>query len=80
MKTKTEQRYEAMLMALTPERRLAMAGDMLVSARELVIAGMPPHQAANPHLVRRHLFLSFYGDDFTPAQKEKILAYLDCDQ
>jgi hypothetical protein len=78
MNTKTERRYEALLMALAPEERLAMAGDMLASARELVVAGMSTDQTADPRLVRRQIFLSFYGNDFAPSKRERILAFLDC--
>ena len=74
MKTKAEQLYEARLLALPPERRLAMAGEMLAAARELVIAGMQKDEAADPRQVRRHLFLSFYGEDVKHALKERILA------
>ena len=79
MMTKTEQRYEAMLMALTPQERLVMAGDMLASARELVVAGMSTDQTVDPRFVRRELFLFFYGNDFEPSKRERILAFLDCE-
>jgi hypothetical protein len=77
MKTKTEQRYDAMLMALAPEERLAMAGDMLASARALVVAGMSKDLATNPRLIRRQLFLAFYGNDFEPSQRDRILEFID---
>lgn len=76
-RTKTEQRYETMLMSLPGSERVAMAGDMFASARDLVVAGMPPDQATTPRLVRRYLFLAFYGNDFDPGKRDKILAHLD---
>jgi hypothetical protein len=75
--TKTEQRYETMLMALSGGQRVAMAGEMLEAAKQLVIAGMPSDGAKDERHVRRYLFLAFYAGDFDPAQQAKILAHLD---
>ena len=66
-----------MLMSLSGGERVAMAGDMFEAAKRLVIAGMPADQAKNPQLVRRYLFLAFYGRDFDSARQAKILAHLD---
>ncbi|HEX6791692.1 MAG TPA: hypothetical protein VF247_10315 [Candidatus Krumholzibacteria bacterium] len=78
--TATERRYEEMLMALSAGERLAMAGDMLASARKLVVAGLSPEQAANPRLVRRHLFMSFYGNDLDPTKRDRILELIESGQ
>ena len=75
--TKTERRYETMLMALNGGQRVAMAGEMLETAKQLVIAGMPADGAKDPRQVRRYLFLAFYRRDFDPEQQARILAHLD---
>ena len=69
--TPAEERYEKMLMSLSPGERLMMVSDMLHTA------GMPPDEARDPRLVRRRIFLAFYGDEMDTERREKILTVLD---
>lgn len=72
----SERMYEDMLMARSGAERVRMACDMFNAARTLVVAGMPPDEARDWKAVRRYVFLAFYGNDFTDAQREKILTHL----
>jgi len=72
-----ERRYHALLMALPAERRLRMAASMSTTARTLVLASaLTRDPGASEAELRQALFLRFYGDDFTPRDRERILAWL----
>ncbi len=70
-------RYRALLLARPPEQRLKMGCSMAATARALVRAAV---LARDPHAsraaVRRALFTRFYGHEFEPAQRDRILAGL----
>lgn len=66
--------YRAMLMRKTPEERLRMGDDMLACARAFVLASLPPDLSGSEK--RAQLFLRFYGQDFDPAERERICLYL----
>ena len=71
-----EARYRAMVMARPPGgERLRIASDMFDLTRSLLIAGI---RAARPEItdaeLRQELFRRYYGDEFSPEQREKILA------
>lgn len=75
------QRYRAMLLARSPEDRLKMGCSMSATARALVRASalaQDPH--ASPAVLRRTLFLRFYGHEFETAEREKVLAWLVRDE
>ena len=72
-----ERRYHAMLMALPPGRRVAMALGMFDTARALAEAGLRATGLSDPRAVRRAIFLRFYGDDFGPRETAAILSALD---
>lgn len=72
-----ERYQEDRLRSLTGAERVAMACDMFTTARELVIAGIPADQASDARLVRRYVFLAFYGNDFDQGQRAKILKHID---
>lgn len=72
-----EERYRAMLMALPAERRLRMGASMNATARALVRASVLARRPeASETEMRQAIFLRFYADDFSPAEREKILAWL----
>lgn len=72
-----EARYRAMLLALSPAERLAMATRMFQTAKALAIAGIrAEHGDLSPDELREKLFLRFYGQDFTESEQAKILAHL----
>ena len=67
-------RYEAMLLAVPPGRRILMALRMSDTARALAEAGLRASGITEPAEIRRRLLVSFYGADLTPRQREAILA------
>ena len=67
-----EARFREMLMARSGAERLRMGFDMFDTARALVLAGLPPGTSEADRRV--HLFLRFYGDEFTAEQRERIIA------
>lgn len=73
-----EQRYRALLLTRSGEERLKMGFSMYATARAFVLASIHdanPH--ATPEAIRCALFLRFYGHEFDPATRDKILAVLD---
>lgn len=69
-------RWRAMVMARPPGgERLKIATEMFETTRKLTIAAI---RAARPEItepeLRQALFLHYYGDEFTPEEREKILA------
>ena len=66
-----------MILQKLPEERLRMGCSMYDFSKQLVIAGiLREHLNASPSLLIRELFKSFYGNDFTPLQQEKIIRCL----
>ena len=75
--SEVERRYRALLMSLPAERRSRMGASMSATARALVRASvLARHPGASEAEVRQALFLCFYGDDFAPAERERILEWL----
>ncbi|MGR3303527.1 MAG: hypothetical protein ACUZ8I_13620 [Candidatus Scalindua sp.] len=69
-----QQRYKEMLMSRTPTERLRMVSRMYDTGRKLVIAGIQNgRQHLNASQLRGHLFLRMYGNDFTAADRKKII-------
>lgn len=62
-------RYLAMLMALTPARRIAMASDMWDAASVLAKATL---EATSPDERRVELFLRRYSADFSVEERDRI--------
>jgi hypothetical protein len=63
-----------MLLQRSGEERLRMGCSMYDFARELVVASvLAKTPDASPSELRRAIFLRFYGDDFDPETREKIL-------
>lgn len=56
-------RYEAMLLAIPPGRRVAMALRMFDTARLLAEAGLRAAGVTDPREIRRRLLVAFYGDE-----------------
>ena len=69
---KMERIYNEMLMKKTPEERVKMCFSMLNTARRIVLSTIKDKK----HW-RKEMFLRFYGDEFSPSQKEKILHALE---
>ena len=71
-----EARYLRQLMSLTPEERLAMACRMFATGKALVRAAILDEGSVSPEELRGLLFLRLYGEDFSEADRAKILATL----
>lgn len=69
-----EKRYRDMILSLSPAERLRMASRMYDSGTKLVISGI---KNSNSQLTAsqmcRQFFLRMYGDDFTAAERERII-------
>src|SRR3954470_7793659 len=72
-------RYRAMVQARPPGgARFKIASDMFDITRNLLVAGI---RAARPDItegeLRQELFLRYYGDEFCPEQRGRILAAIE---
>lgn len=76
-----ERTFREMLLERSGEERLKMGCSMHATAQALVHASvMEKDPLASPATLRRALFLRFYGRDFDPETREKILCALGEDQ
>ena len=71
-----EAEYNRRIMALSPGRRMAMACEMFGTAKTLARARLRAEGVRDEAEMRCRMFLRFYGDDFSEAEKSKILAHL----
>ena len=69
-----EELYFQKIMSYTSEERFLMATDMFETARALVRASLP--EGLSQTEIKVQTFLRFYGNDFSEAEKEKIVKYL----
>lgn len=71
-------RYREMLLARSPEERLRIGCSMHATARKLVRASvLARNRLVSPAVLRRALFLRFYGPDFGAGERDRIAAWLD---
>jgi hypothetical protein len=71
-------RYRAMLMQRSGEERLTMGCEMRETARALVEASIREQDPkATPEVVRKGLFLRFYGHEFDAESRAKIFAAIE---
>ena len=69
-----EARFRRLMLARSPEERLAMTCDMFATAKALVRAGIVKEVGSKgPIQMREYLFLRLYGNDFPETEKAKIL-------
>lgn len=69
-----EERFRKMIMARSPQDRLAMACRMFATAKALVRAGIEKeHGLLRPDELREQVFLRFYGQDLGKAERTTIL-------
>lgn len=72
-------RYRAMLMKRTGEERLIMGCAMRDTARAFVEASLlQQDHRASVEIIRKGLFLRFYGHEFDADTSAKILAAIEC--
>lgn len=69
---KVERIYNQMIMNKTPEERVKMCFSMLNTARRIVLSTIKDKKNW-----RKEMFLRFYGDEFSPTQREKIICALE---
>lgn len=70
-----ESLFNRMMMSKTGQERLKMGFSMFEMARKQVLASiLNQNPNADPKEIRKQIFLRFYGEDFTPEEREKILA------
>jgi len=73
-----EQQYRVMLLQRSGVERLKMGCSMHATAQALVRASiLEKDPQASPEALRRALFLRFYGQDFDPQSRERILRALE---
>ncbi len=66
-----------MIRMKTPEERFRMGCSMNDTSRYLVkCAILRENPDISPVALRQEIFLKFYGDDFNPVEKQRILDYL----
>ena len=68
-----EREFRKMILARSGEERLKMGCSMHATARALVKASI---SEKDPIAVNRALFLRFYGDEFDPKRRKRILLAL----
>lgn len=69
-----EERFLKMIMARSPQERLAMACLMFATAKALVRSGIKEeHGLIGRYELRKHMFLRLYGQDFGETEQAKIL-------
>ncbi len=74
---KIKQLYNEMLLSKSPLERLRMASRMYDSVKKLAISGLlKDRQHLNPSRLRGELFLRIYGNDFSVAERERIMEKL----
>jgi hypothetical protein len=69
---KMERIYDEMIMKKTPEERVKMCFSMLNTARRIVYSTIKDKKNW-----RKEMFMRFYGDEFTPEQREKFFHTVD---
>lgn len=67
-----------MMMKKSGQERMMMGFSMFEMARRQVVASVKMNNPdADVKDIRRGIFLRFYGQDFSPEEREKILSKLD---
>lgn len=62
----------------TPLERAKMGSSMHQTSRQLIIrAILQKNPSITPAGLRRELFLKFYGNDYSPLQREKIVQSIE---
>lgn len=72
------EKVREMMQQKSPEERFKMGSSMHQMSRYLVTqAILRECPDISPARLRQELFLKFYGEDFSPIEREKILKYLE---
>lgn len=79
-KPEVAERYRQLLLSRSGGERLRMGSSMNATARALIRASvLEPDPHASPSVLRRALFVRFYGHEFDAEEQERILARLGRD-
>lgn len=71
------QKMREMIRLKTPTERVTMGCSMYETSKSLVIQAILKEDPSISKLaLRKQLFLKFYGDDFDPTQRNKILKHM----
>jgi len=69
--------FRDLMKAKSNEQRLLMGCSMFDTAKQIVQSGIYcQHPGITPEEMRKEVFLRFYGQEFSQADKEKILSTL----
>lgn len=72
-----EEQMHKMISQKTPLERVMMGCSMYETSRQLIVRAL---RESNPQIseneLRKEVFLKFYGNDFDPKTREKILEHL----
>ena len=72
-----ERKFRKMLLARSGEERLKMGCSMHAASQALVRAWvLKRYPGAHPARLKQEMFLRFYGDDFEPGRRKRILRVL----
>jgi hypothetical protein len=71
------ERYRAMLLGLPAGKRVAACCRMFDEARILAAAGLAEEPDPLDRTLRTRLFLRFYGRDYSPDERIRIISALD---
>ncbi len=72
-----ESRFNEMMMKKSGQERLKMGFSMFNMARRQIVASVKMDKSdADSEDIRREIFLRFYGEEFSPDARAKILAKL----
>jgi len=68
-------RYRNLIMRKSGEERLLMGCSMYDTARKIVLSAIHNnHPGITNAEIKREIFLRFYGLEFNPAEREKLLS------
>jgi len=68
-------RYRNLIMRKSGEERLLMGCSMYDTARKIVLSAIcNNHPGITNAEIKREIFLRFYGLEFNPAEREKLLS------
>ena len=66
-----------MLATLTPSQRVRMMSEMFDTARRILVSGIRAEQPGITDTeLKVEVFLRTYRDDFEPAERARIVAYI----
>lgn len=72
-----ERRFQKMIMQKTGQERMRMGFSMFEMARKQVISSILVEKPdATPNEIKAGIFNRFYGQDYSPEEREKILNLL----